>query len=224
MSDAAAAAAAETGGTLCEGSEFVDSVYGVVRDYCFDMLRTLEDSLKQSHAGTDEGTIQACIDDLALHFQRSLDKPLRAFEEEVTPLFDHAPKPIEQEQQQQQEQEDHEQEREKQLEEEEEEQGAFGKEDSETVIARKQLQEFQDLQAAINSKAQEVCALQQMLQQRQAQIQTLTAQLEKLNTLSLASLGKDRQLYAKSPAYVERIKALQRRTAELQDLVASVRR
>ena len=191
-----------------DGRAFVEDVYRVMQDYCFDMLDSVESAVRARVPARDEAAVKRCVDVLAQRLQQALDTPFDAFETAVLPLFEvpRCASPVRA--------------------------GAARRrscvpvsdvvvdEDvvEDTFDTAKQHADFEELQDILNVKAHERALLQQQLQQRQHCIRLLEAQLRTLEALSVASLGAEpRPIDA--PTFVDRITALQQRTAALRALL-----
>lgn len=191
-----------------DGRAFVEDVYRVMQDYCFDMLDSVESAVRARVPARDEAAVKRCVDVLAQRLQQALDTPFDAFETAVLPLFEapaHASAvrastarrrscvPVS---------------------------DVVVAEDvvEDTFDTAKQHADFEELQDILNVKAHERALLQQQLQQRQHTLRLLEAQLRTLEALAVASLGPEpRPIDA--PAFVDRIAALQQRTAALRALL-----
>lgn len=201
-----------------DGRAFVEDVYRVMQDYCFDMLDSVESAVRVRVPGRDEAAVKRCVDVLAQRLQQALDTPFDAFETAVLPLFEEPRRaspvrasparrrscvPVS---------------------------DVVVAEDvvEDTFDTAKQHADFQELQDILNVKAHERALLQQQLQQRQHCIRLLEAQLRTLEALAVASLGPEPRPMDAAP-FVDRIAALQQRTAALRALLppppaAAVRR
>ena len=195
--------------TTTDGRAFVDTVYRVMEDYCFDMLDVVEKSVQKDARPQDLATVRKCIDMLAKKLQKSLDNPFEAFEGAVIPLFQEpAQKPE-----------------------------ASGKRKSRVAVSDvfvdedvvedtfdtgKQLATFHQLQDTINLKVHERAVLEQQLQERLNQVRILEAQLHALESLSLASQGNNTHTMD-APTFIERVDAIQQQAATLRAVLSSAR-
>lgn len=198
---------------VTDGRVFVEDVYRVMQDYCFDMLDSVESAVRARVPARDEAAVKRCVDVLAQRLQQALDTPFDAFETAVLPLFEapqqcgSAPRPA-------------------------------GSSDTarrrscvpvcDVVVAEdvvedtfdtaRQRADFAELQDVLNVKAHERALLRAQLRARQRSLRVLEAQLRTLEALAVAALGADpRPLDA--PPFVARVAALQQRTAALRALL-----